>query len=95
MNGEVHANHVLYKTAGGVTEYRQIVVVEVSGQFQVRIFGGIVLQLEPKFMAEGHDAEAYSHTTLKSALEDAEKEFQQSVEGGEWRPYHPAFPLTR
>jgi len=93
MNGQVHANHVLYKTGAAVTEYRQILVVEVPGQFQVRIFGGTVVQLEPKFIAEGHDAEAYSHTTLKSALEDAEKEVWQSVDSGEWRPYHPAFPI--
>jgi hypothetical protein len=93
MDSEVHANHVLYRKHGTLTEYRQIAVVETSQQFQVRIFGGTVVQLDPKFIAESHDAEMYSHTTLKSALEDAEKEAQQSVDTDGWRPYHPAFPI--
>jgi hypothetical protein len=94
MKQEIHANHVLYKSSAAKIEYRQIVVVGISRQFQVRIFGGTVVQLEPRFMVKGNDAEAYLHTTLKSALDDAEKKFQQTVDGSEWHPYHPVFPST-
>ena len=68
MHGEVHANHVLYKRGAEPPAYRQIAVVEWSEQFQVRIFGGTVVQLNPKFIAETSDAEVHLRTTLKEAL---------------------------
>ena len=84
MHGEVHANHVLYKKGAEPPTYRQIAVVEWSEQFEVRIFGGTVVQLNPKFIAETSDAEVHLRTTLKEALQDADDEAQQSVSSGAW-----------
>ena len=88
MYGEIHANHVLYKTNPQPgNRYRQIVVVEL-GQFEVRILGGDVIQPDPKFTANSDDAEVYFHSSLVSALADAEKELNASVKSG-WIPYSP------
>jgi hypothetical protein len=65
--------------------YRQIVVVEKES-FEVRIFEGAVLRVEPKFAADNPDAEVYLHPTLKDALADADKEAQESKEAG-WIPH--------
>jgi hypothetical protein len=92
MYGQVHANMVLYKVdpQGGdaLPVYRQIAVVELK-QFQVHIFGGEVVQRDPNFIANCPAAELYLHPTLKSALDDAEKEFKASIDTGEWLPYDP------
>jgi hypothetical protein len=92
MYGQVHANLVLYKVdrarGGALPTYRQIAIVEME-QFQVRIFGGDVVQKDPKFIAETADAEVYFHSTLQAATDDAQKEFKQSVDSGEWLPYDP------
>jgi hypothetical protein len=89
---QVHANFVLYKVdpegGGALPTYRQITVVELE-QFQVRILGGEVVQKDPNFIANSPDAEIRMHSTLKSALEDAEKEFKVIVDTGEWLPYDP------
>jgi hypothetical protein len=86
MYSEVHVNRVLYKrNPEPGNRYRQIAVVEKQ-QFEVRIFQGDVIQTEPKFVAEGSDAEVYFHGTLKDAVDDAEKEFKESVASG-WEPY--------
>ncbi len=93
MYGEIHANLVLYKTAPGISagrRFRQIAVVE-KNQFEVHLFEGDVVQLDPKFIAQASDAEVHFHPDLKSALKDANEEFQQSIENG-WRPYDPHNP---
>jgi hypothetical protein len=56
-------------------------------QFEVRIFEGNVVQHEPKFIAEGTDAEVYFHPNLKDAITDAEKEFTESFTDG-WQAFH-------
>jgi hypothetical protein len=87
MYGQVHANRVLYRDDPQPgEEFRQIVVVELE-QFQVRIFEGTVVQLDPKFLVENPDAEYFLHGTLKEALADVEKEVAESVAHG-WKPYH-------
>lgn len=92
MYGQVHINLVLYKVdrkrGGALPTYRQIAVVEME-QFQVRIFSGDVVQKDPKFIANSANAEVYFHPTLKAAVSDAESEFKQSVDSGEWLPYNP------
>lgn len=93
MHGQVHSMIVFYKIGAPVPQYRQIAVLEWFNQFQVRIFGGAVVQLDPKFVAETADAEIYFHTTLKSALDDLQNESQQITASGEWRPYDPTLPI--
>jgi hypothetical protein len=86
MYGQVHGNLVLYwgrPTTGA--RFRQIVVVELE-QFQVPILEGEVLQLEPQFSASNPDALYQLHPDLQSALDDADREFDASVEAG-WTPY--------
>jgi hypothetical protein len=80
LQDESHSGH----------RYRQIVVVELE-QFQVRVFGGDVIQSDPNFSADSQDAEVYFHPSLKSAVDDAEKEFLASVKAG-WVPYDPYNP---
>jgi hypothetical protein len=88
MYKQVHSNVVLYRPQVQVgSRYRQIVVVEKE-QFELRIFEGEVAQLEPKFIADGTDAEVHFHSTVNDAQRDAEKEFQASVAEG-WEPYNP------
>jgi hypothetical protein len=86
MYSEVHLNRVLYKPAPvASSRFRQIVVVEKE-QFEVRIFEGAVVQLDPEFIANCSDAEVVFHPTLQSAREDVNKEFQDSISAG-WQPY--------
>jgi hypothetical protein len=86
MHGQIHANYVLYKSNPKPGEkYRQIVVVEME-QFQVRILGGEVLHPDPQFAASSEDAEVTFHPSLKSALDDAKKEFDNSQHAG-WIKY--------
>jgi hypothetical protein len=86
MYSELHRNLVAYKIEAGKRRYRQIAVVEKE-QFEVRIFEGEVLQLEPQFAAKNSYAEVYLHPTLEAAITDAEKEFGEGSDGG-WQPYH-------
>ncbi len=91
MFSEVHANRVLYdKKPKAGAKYRQIAVVE-KDQFEVRVFEGEVVQTDPKFIAESEIAEITFHPTLKSAVEEAAKEFQDSTAVG-WVPYSPYNP---
>jgi len=85
---------VAYKKqpSGSKPSYRQVAVVELE-QFQVKIFGGEVVQQDPKFIAECSDAEVYFHPILQAAINDAMAEFQQIVSSGEWQPYHPTLPF--
>jgi hypothetical protein len=86
MYGEIHANLVLYKPSSiPGNRYRQIVVVE-SERFEVRILEGEVLRSDPQFAANSEDAEVHIHLNIKSALDDADKEFDASVKSG-WIPY--------
>jgi hypothetical protein len=86
MYSQLHANLVAYKAEAGKRRYRQIAVVEKE-QFEVRIFEGNVVQLTPKFIAEGTDAEIYFHPNLKDAIADAEKEYKESFADG-WQAFH-------
>jgi hypothetical protein len=86
MKGEIHANLVLYKPAPMPgNRYRQIVVVE-SERFEVRILEAEVLR-DPQFAASSEDAEVHFYSDMKSALDDADMEFQLSEKSG-WIP-HP------
>jgi hypothetical protein len=60
MYDELHLNLVAYKkqSPGSKPAYRQIAVVE-GHQFEVRVFGGEVVQLDPQFITECSDAEEY------------------------------------
>jgi hypothetical protein len=88
MYSQLHVNYVFYKDEprpGNL--YKQIVVVEKE-KYELRIFEGEVLEEEPRFDVDNPDAEVYLHDDLKSALADAEKECEHSVEAG-WIQ-HPA-----
>jgi hypothetical protein len=86
MHDEIHANLVLYKPSPiPGNRYRQIIVVE-SERFEVRILEGEVLRADPHFAANSEDAEVHIHLDIKSALDDADKEFNASVMSG-WIPY--------
>lgn len=86
MKGEIHANLLLYKPSPiPGNRYRQIVVVE-SERFEVRILEGEVLR-DAQFAASSEDAEAHFYSDMKSALDEAEKEFRLSAKSG-WIP-HP------
>lgn len=86
IDGQVHANRVLYKVSPvpGHT-YRQIVVIEWD-HFQVHILEGDVIQPDPQFKADSQDAEAYFPSSLKDALDDTDAEFKASQASG-WLPY--------
>jgi hypothetical protein len=88
MYGHIHDMRVLYdKNPTPGHKFRQIAVAELQQpQFVVFIFEGDVVQSDPKFDATTQDAGAYFHTDLKSALDDAQKEFDASVKAG-WTPY--------
>jgi hypothetical protein len=86
MKGEVHANLVLYKKRPIPGDsYRQIAVVEWD-QFEVQILEGDVIQPDPNFKASSEGAEVYFYPDLKSALDNAEAEFETSIKSG-WIPY--------
>src|SRR5579863_9555903 len=83
--------HVLY---GGSSspgrKYRQI----VSGPsddgtfFEVRIFEGEAIQMDPDFNAVGIGAEYYSHPTAGEADQDADAERDRSLASG-WMLHNP------
>jgi hypothetical protein len=88
MYNQVHSNAVLYRPQVQVgSRYRQIVIVEKEN-FEVRVFDGDVVQLEPQFLADSTDAVITFHPTLNEAIQDAEKEFRDSASEG-WEPYDP------
>ncbi|MCL6567151.1 MAG: hypothetical protein K6U09_12105 [Acidobacteriia bacterium] len=88
MYGQVKRNCVLYKDEPQPGHrYRQIAVVEKEGQFEVRIFEGVV-QTDPKIKTECSNAEIVRHRTLNDALREAERKYQRSVAAG-WIPYNP------
>ena len=67
MYSQVHANRVLYRDDPQPgQEFRQIVVVELE-QFEVRIFEGTVIQLDPKFLVENPNAEILSGQHLEGS----------------------------
>jgi hypothetical protein len=85
MKGEIHANLLLYKPSPMPgNRYRQIVVVE-SERFEVRILESEVFLPDPRLAASREDAEVRYHLDMKSALEDADKEFRLSEMSG-WIP---------
>ena len=82
MLGDLHENYVLYnKRPLPEHSYRQIVVVEME-QFQVYIFGGDVIQRDPRFAADSQDAEVHFHPNLSSALDHAKQEVEKSIADG-------------
>ncbi len=86
MYAEVYANYVLYPNRPVPGQrFRQIVVAELE-RFEVRIFGGDVVQNNPQFAVNNPDAELYVHEDLKAALEGANREHGPSVQDG-WTPY--------
>ena len=85
MKGEIHANPLLYNPSPiPGNRYRQIVVVE-SERFEVRILEGELLR-DAQFAASSEGAEVHLYSDLKSALDEAEREFRVSSKSG-WIPY--------
>jgi hypothetical protein len=83
--------HVLYSDVPGPSQrYRQIVAMRSNdGTFyEVRIFEGKVVQMDPDFSAEGSGAEYYMHETMEAADADADAERDRSLEAG-WLLYSP------
>jgi hypothetical protein len=88
MYGAIHENLVLYRNSPRPGHrYRQIVVGELN-QFGVLIFEGDVIQPDPKFDATSDQAEVTFHPSLESAMADAKKEYDTSIQSG-WIPYAP------
>ena len=56
--------------------------------FEVRIFEGEVVQMDPDFNAVGNGAEYYTHQTREAAEKDADEERDRSLAGG-WLLYNP------
>lgn len=84
-------NFVLYRNNPAPGEkYCQIAVIEADGQFQVRVFDGDVVQVEP-FDHENPDAAYFFHITLADALADADAEFERAKAEG-MTPYVPDGP---
>jgi hypothetical protein len=89
--------HVLYfDTAKLGRRYRQIVAgPSDDGTFyEVRIFEGEVVQMDPDFKAAGTDTEYYPHATGEAANKDADQECDRGLAAG-WLPYNPDYSLSR
>jgi hypothetical protein len=71
-------------------KYRQIVSrpSDDGTFFEVRIFEGEVVQMDPDFNAEGNGAEYYSHDSGAAADKDADEERDRSLAAG-WILYSP------
>jgi hypothetical protein len=83
--------HVLYSdTPKPGRKYRQIVAGQSEDHtfYEVRIFEGDVVQMEPDFNAVGTGAEYYSHATREAAEKDADAERDRSLAAG-WLLYSP------
>ncbi len=83
--------HVLYSGApGDGRKYRQIVAsASDDGTFyEVRIFEGKVIKVDPDFKAEGSEAEYYNHPTEEAANKDADGERDKSLADG-WLLHDP------
>ena len=81
--------HVLYSgTANAGRKFRQIVAgVSDDGTFyEVRIFEGEAVQMDPDFNAVGSAAEYYTHPTKEAAEKDADAERDRSLAAG-WLLY--------
>lgn len=87
MYSQLHANYVLYLTEPTPgNRYRQIAVVE-KDKFELRIFEGVVTQIEPKFDVNSLDAEVHFYDDLNAAMAGAKTECQQSEAAG-WVLHH-------
>ena len=83
--------HVLYSDVPGSGQrYRQIVAMRSDdGTFyEVRIFEGKVVQMDPDFSAEGGGGGYYIHETIEAADNDADAERDRSLAAG-WLLYSP------
>ncbi|MGA9461174.1 MAG: hypothetical protein WBV28_00180 [Terracidiphilus sp.] len=81
--------HVLYSDHPSPgRKYRQIVAgPSDDGTFyEVRIFEGEVVQMDPDFNVVGTGAEYYSHDTKEAAENDADTERDRSLAAG-WMLY--------
>ena len=89
MYSEIHRHLVLCKKLPNSTQsrFRQIVVVERE-QFEVRVLESDVVQLDLRFTDDVAGADVKFHTSLSSAVLNAEDEYKQSVRSG-WRAYNP------
>lgn len=84
--------HVLYSGEPGPgRRYRQVVSRRSDDGtfFEVRIFEGEVVQMEPNFKQLGDGAEYYTHNTKEEADKDADEERDRSLAAG-WLAYNPA-----
>ena len=83
--------HVLYTdTPKPGRKYRQIVAgpSDDCTFYEVRIFEGEVIQIDPDFNAVGTGSEYYSHVTGEEAEKDADTERDKSLAAG-WLLYSP------
>jgi hypothetical protein len=81
--------HVLYSSAAIPSRrFRQIVSgASDDGTFyEVRIFEGEMVQMDPDFNAVGNGAEYYTHPTQEAADKDADEERDRSLATG-WLVY--------
>lgn len=87
----LHRNYVLYRdNPEPGHKYRQIAVFEGEGRFEVRVFDGDVVQVEP-FDHHNPDAAYFFHESLEDATNDAEREFERAKTEG-MTPYVPDWP---
>jgi hypothetical protein len=83
--------HVLYsETPKPGRKFRQIVAGPSDDRtfFEVRIFEGESVQMDPDFNAAGPGVEYYSHPTGEEANKDADAERDRSLAAG-WLLYNP------
>ena len=77
--------HVLYSGSPGPgRKYRHIVAGPSDDRtfYEVRIFEGEVIQMNPDFNAAGSGTEYYSHETREAAEKDADAERDRSIAAG-------------
>jgi hypothetical protein len=87
MYGQVQYNCALYQVeAQPGHRYRQIAVVERE-QFELYVYEGEVLQTEP-WSSSSDTGYVRFYPTVKAALEEAERERDQSLKDG-WKLYSP------
>jgi hypothetical protein len=87
----LHTNYVLYRDNPEPGHlYRQIVVVEAEGRFEVRVFDGDVIQVEP-FDHHNPDAAYFFHDSLAEAIADADQELERARAEG-MTPYVADYP---
>lgn len=85
--------HVLYKQDPEQKgQYWQITAgpSDDGSRFEVRMFGGDVIQSDPEFETNNPDAECYTHLNKESANQDADNERDRRLATG-WLLHRDSF----